>query len=376
MERGIRVTSELDDFLERAPGPVVGIAGSAGKTTTARLLGSILTGAGRRVHVVSRDAGSPLVEQIDACKPGDWIVAELDAALLAPARRSPAIAAVLNVVPPTDESVRSPLRLIEVFRNAVKYQGLDDVAVLGYDNPLTQRLAATCAGRVLFFSSRADVPEGAFLRDGWILLAGSGSPEAAGAVSARMIDGGVTPVLPIRDLPLRGEHNWENALAAVALAAVAGTPVATIAEVLRVDVLIPHHLELVRERAGVRYVDDAVATTARRVTQALRSFEEPIVLITASVLAGTTSEWRALTSEGARVVVRYGYSGLRQGDVVTGDGVGAVTRSVDTLSDAVRLAAGLALPGEIVLFAPGVPVGAGASVGAAGSAFKRFVGEL
>ncbi len=359
--RGIALTNDGDLTLRHCPAPLIGITGSAGKTTTTTLVGLMLQAAGFTVHV-GGNIGLPLIDRLGSFGPGDKAVMELSSFQLELFSRSPAIAALLNVTPNHLDRHPSMSHYAAAKANILRFQEPGDICVLNADDPYTRPWLLTGRCRVaegpgqaevcfplrascLGFSLVDSVEEGAFVCDDALIWRRSGQADLR--------------ICRISDIRLRGRHNVANVLAACCLAGAAGAGGAAMTSVATSFAGVEHRLEIVRERAGVLWVNDSIATTPERAIAALESFAEPIVL-----LAGGRDkhlpweEFAAIAGEKARHVVLFGEAaGLiaaaltAQGDVVANQGLG-VTRCSD-LEGAVAAAGRIARPGDVVLLSPG-----------------------
>ena len=151
LERGVPVTNDSQIFLEAAPCPVVGITGSAGKTTTTTLVGrmaqaavaSALAGGKPRQAWVGGNIGSPLIAILDEIAPQDLAIMELSSFQLELMTRSPQIAAVLNITPNHLDRHGSMAAYTAAKAHILAYQAPVDTAVLGRDDPGAWRAAET-----------------------------------------------------------------------------------------------------------------------------------------------------------------------------------------------------------------------------------------
>ena len=359
-KRGIELANDAQVFVERCAlrfastpkcVPVIGITGSAGKTTTTALTGEMLKAAGFKTWV-GGNIGNPLIADLASIEPGDKVVMELSSFQLEVMTTSPHIAAVLNITP--NHLDRHPS--LEAYRAAKKrildFQDYRDVAVLGYDDAETRKLAGDARGYVRFFSQSALVGRGAFVRQGNLVLRRDEEQVVCAA----------------RDLKLRGPHNVWNVLAACALASEAGAHVEAMAQVATSFAGVAHRLQRVRELRGVRYYDDSIATAPERLIAALRSFDEPIVLLCGGRDKHLPWEEAArLMVERVSHVVLFGemtelvkshISSLRRKSNVK-----SIVHEAGTLENAVEVAAQVAEPGDVVLLSPG---------GTSFDAFKDF----
>ena len=263
-ERGLRVIGELEFAYEQAKGTMIGITGTNGKTTTVTLLGEILKAAGHTAYV-SGNIGLPLSQTAAVSRPGDMLVTEISSFQLESVDTFHArAAAVLNVT--EDHLIRhyTMENYIAMKRRVFINQTAQDAAVLNADDPICVSMAEGLPGHVLWFSRKRDDLEGAFVRDGQIMT---------------RIDGEETVICPRDELYLPGDHNLENALAAVVIARFLGAGADRIASVLRTFQGVEHRIEFVRELDGVRYINDSKGTNADSTIKAIDTMRAPTVLI-------------------------------------------------------------------------------------------------
>jgi UDP-N-acetylmuramoylalanine--D-glutamate ligase len=290
--RGIPVWSEVELGYTLLPGArFVGITGTNGKTTTAELLGAIFREAGRDVAVAG-NVGTPLT----AVRRADWVVCELSSFQLEDVHAfSCEVAVLLNLEPDHLDRHGS----FEAYRDA--------------------KLRVFERARVKIV------------------------PRGLGLEGIEFSAGDDLPAEPL----LRGAHNRENAAAATAAARGAGIDDVHIAAALRTFPGVPHRLEVVGEREGVRYVNDSKATNVAAALRALAAYaDEPVHLILGGSPKG--EDFRPLAAAvglNVRSVHLIGAEAERLGELIAGDRDG-------TLEAAVAHAAELAAPGEVVLLSP------------------------
>ena len=342
--RGIPLSNDAQLFLERCPAPVVGITGSAGKTTTTALVGEMCRAA-EFTTWVGGNIGNPLIADLDRIRPTDRVVMELSSFQLEIMTVSPHVAAVLNITPNHLDRHKTMENYVAAKRNIVAYQKPEDYAVLGFDDARARALALETKAHVLFFSGGAEVDEGAYKTNGELVLRLGGTDAL---------------ICHADEVRLRGAHNILNVLAASAIAGLVGVGVESMREVVRTFTGVEHRLEEVREWRGVRWYDDSIATAPERVVAALRSFDEPIVL-----LAGGRDKnlpWDEFAREvvhRVRHLITFGEAGEMIAEVVEEAGrregkgeLEGITR-VERLEEAVEAAARVARPGDVVLLSPG-----------------------
>jgi len=348
--RGIPLSNDAQLFLERCPALVVGITGSSGKTTTTSLVGRMLQRGGFLTWV-GGNIGRPLVDQLREIKEDDRVVIELSSFQLELMSVSPDVAAVLNVTPNHLDRHKTMAIYTAAKQRILDFQGVNDLAVLSKDDAGSRNLAPAVRGRLAFFSahhgsgSGLDTETGAFLKDKVVTLRLSGQE---------------SPVCRTDEIKLLGQHNLLNVLAACVLAGIVGVSVDVMREVVTTFAGVVHRLQLVRTLNGVRYYDDSMATAPERTVAALRAFEAPVVLLAGGRdKALPWDEMARVTLKRARHVVAFGEAaGLVERvikDAWHGEPAGsleAITR-VETLDEAVDVAARVARPGDVVLLSPG-----------------------
>ncbi|HLF02065.1 MAG TPA: UDP-N-acetylmuramoyl-L-alanine--D-glutamate ligase, partial [Anaerolineales bacterium] len=238
--RGIAVSNDSQIFLDAAPCAVVGITGSAGKTTTTTLTGKMIAAneASGRTTWVGGNIGNPLIADLDRMTASDVAVMELSSFQLEIMTTSPQIAGVLNITPNHLDRHGTMDVYIDAKSQIIRYQRRDGIAVLGRDDNNARALGAVAPGRLWWFSASEVVAAGAFVRESEIVLRDGIREQAVCAVS---------------EIKLRGEHNVLNVLAACALSGAVGTPPEAMREAIAGFTGVAHRLELVRERNGVKW---------------------------------------------------------------------------------------------------------------------------
>lgn len=329
---GVPVHSEIDLGARALNGTrLIAITGTNGKSTTTALVAHLLTSAGVPCPAVG-NIGRPLIELALLPAPPAWAAVEVSSFQLhdSPELR-PAVGVLTNLAPdhldryPSTDAYYADKRLL--FRNA----GAESVWVLNGDDPAVLALADGVAGRQRMWRLGATA-DAWYDRDGDTL----------------MID--AAPVLPRADLPLLGDHNVHNALAAALAARAAGIEPGTIADGLRSFRGLPHRLEWIREVAGVVFINDSKATNVASAAVALRAMDRPYVAILGGRHKGEPyTVLGPLLGERCRGIVAYGEAAaLVHADLAS---VAAVT-VVPVFGDAVAAATRAARPGDAVLLTP------------------------
>ena len=331
--RGADVVSEVELFLRLTRARILGVTGTKGKTTTASLVAAILERAGVPC-VLGGNIGTPLIERADDLGPEVWAVLELSELQLPTISRGADVAIYTNV----SEDHLDRHGTVEAYR-AVKARLAELTApagrvVLNNDDPGTRDLGERLPGASVAWYGLSEPRRGrteAWVDDGWVLLSGE-------------------RLLEVRSVPLPGSHMLSDVLAAALGASLAGAASDAIAAAIAAFGGVPHRLELVAERGGVRWVNDSQATIPVAAIAALDAFDAPIVLITGGKDKGLHyAVFADAIAARCRSVVLIGETGDELATLI--DGRVAVDRASD-MASAVSLAARSAQPGDVVLLAP------------------------
>jgi UDP-N-acetylmuramoylalanine--D-glutamate ligase len=367
--RGVPVDSEMNLFMRLCRGTIIGITGSNGKTTTTSLLGAILRAAHPRTQV-GGNIGRSLLPQVAAIEPGDPIVLELSSfqlEALTTLRRSPHIGLLLNVSPNHLDRHGSMEAYLAAKRQIFADQGPEDIAILNADDPQLQPLLSDLRSQPRFFSCEHAVADGSYLAGHRLVVAHAGT---------------VSEVCRVEDILLLGRHNVANVLAAVTAADAWGVPAAVMRQVIRTFPGVEHRLERVRERHGVSFYNDAIATSPTATLAALEAIHQPIWLI-----AGGYDKGIAFHVLGEAIVQRV------NGVFLIGATAQAIAQAVESarrpgsdlptitfcrdLREAVHAASGAASAGEVVLLSPAcASYDQFRNFVERGRLFKQFVSEL
>lgn len=343
---GIPLSNDSQLFLESCPARVIGVTGSAGKTTTTALIGRMAAAQYRTREGrawTGGNIGRPLLLDLPDISEDDLVTMELSSFQLELMTCSPEIALVLNLTPNHLDRHKTMKAYKEAKAHILQFQQAGDVAILGRDDPGAWSLRGRVRGRLLAYSLEplADM-DGAYVEDGriWVRLGGAAQP-----------------VLAVETIKLRGGHNLSNAVAACLAAAAAGVSLEAIRTGVRGFTGVPHRLEFVRSVEGVDFYNDSIATSPERAVAAVRAFEGPIVL-----LAGGRdkdlpwSPFVEIVCRRVRRLILFGEAAQKVRTAVEAYhgpcGLEAVEQ-VQEFDAAFRAAVRAAKPGDVVLLAPG-----------------------
>jgi len=348
IKQGKLITNDSQIFLENTPCTTVGITGSAGKTTTTTLVGRMAEAASNQLNPkyrkiwVGGNIGFPLIAYIDDMKANDLAVLELSSFQLEIMTRAPHVAAILNVTPNHLDRHGSMAAYTAAKARILEFQTKDDITILGQDDPGAWNLVDKVRGKLITFGfDDPGVGEfGAFSQDG----------------SVFMRDGEQSRLLVNKDtIALRGKHNLLNVVAACAIAKGAGLPDGCMQTGVEGFKGVAHRLEYVRTVRGAAWYNDSIATAPERTMAAIRSFDEPLIL-----LAGGRDkdlpwdEFARLVKDRVRHLILFGEAAEKISQSMAQTTKNLVTISRCTgLEDAVHNAACVTQPGDVVLLSPG-----------------------
>jgi UDP-N-acetylmuramoylalanine--D-glutamate ligase len=335
---GAEVIGEVELASRFLQGRIVAITGSNGKTTTTTLSGESLKNAGVPTQV-GGNIGTPLISLVESSRDDGWTVAELSSFQLETIKDfHPAVAAVLNVTPNHMDRYESLTDYAAAKHRIFMNQDAGDLAILNADDEIVSSWANGLRAHVVQFSVKQELDEGLFLRGSEIV--------------SRTKDG--EKVLLQRDeMKLRGLHNVENVLAALAAGLACGATPDSMRKTMKSFEPVEHRLEFVSELNGVKFYNDSKATSVDATVKALEAFaDEPgkIVLILGG--RGKKAPYLPLAQlirDKARKLVLIG----EDAQTIAGElGEFATTEFAGDMKDAVKLSFQTAQPGDIVLLAP------------------------
>ena len=263
-EMGIYVTGELELAWQLSRGTLVAVTGTNGKTTTVSLLGEIFRNAGRVTHVVG-NIGYPFSLAAMVSRKEDVHVCEVSSFQMETADTfHPHVALLTNITEDHLNRHGTMEVYTEMKMRIFRRQTPEDWAVFNADDPALEGLEKQVRSRVLKFSRKKTVREGAFVRDGEVII---------------RIGGEEKTVCRTEEIRIPGPHNLENALGAVCCAAVMKVPVPVIRHSLRTFPGVEHRIESVRILDGVEYFNDSKGTNVDSTLKAVETMTRPTVLI-------------------------------------------------------------------------------------------------
>ncbi len=346
--RGVKVISELELAAQFFRSPLLAVTGTNGKSTTVTLIGKFFAESGKRAFV-GGNLGTALSEaavedlragQTGKPSPFDYLVVEVSSFQLETIDRfHPWIAGLLNVTVDHQDRYESLDEYVAAKQRIFENQIASDFAIFNLDDERVAALRHQVHATRLGFTSRATI--GAELHGGTYL---------DGDRIVTTVTGVRQEICHRSEIRIIGNHNVENVMAATTYAVLCGCSLDSIRRVLATFPGLEHALEIVRERRGVRFVNDSKGTNVDATLKALESIDQPIWLIAGGRdKGGNFSRLAQAVSRRVRRVILIGEAAplLRQ----AWEGVATMTEAA-TLREAVDLAAQEALPGDVVLLSP------------------------
>jgi UDP-N-acetylmuramoylalanine--D-glutamate ligase len=314
-DRGVTVIGEVELAAPYLLGPVIGITGSNGKTTTTALTHHILHSAGKPVQV-GGNIGTPVIAMTATSDPDQWNVLELSSFQLETVSTFRAhVGVCLNVTQNHLDRHHTFEAYAAAKSNLFRAQQKDDYAVLNADDPVCRSFAAITRAQRVWFTGRH-----------------------------------ITHLMPVEAIPIPGMHNAENIMAAAAAAEIAGVAKPEIVAAIKTFQAVEHRLEFVAEIGGVRFYNDSKATSVDATTKALEAFPGGLWVILGGKDKGSDyTALRDLLQRKAHAALLIGAAAEKIATDITG--AVALVRA-GTLDEAVAHAWQNARPGDTVLLAP------------------------
>jgi UDP-N-acetylmuramoylalanine--D-glutamate ligase len=341
VRRGIEVIGEIELGYRYSKARFICVSGTNGKTTSTALTGEMFKKGGFNTFVLG-NIGIPITEKAMETRPGDVIVAEVAALQLESIKDFHAnSAAMLNITEDhlnrfqesMDNYIAAKCRIFE-------NQTENDIAVLNYDDPTVRDMARLTRAKMLYFSSKKQLDEGAYLADGMIKWRFGGKER---------------DVIKASELRIPGMHNLENALACTALSIGSGVSVEAAAEALREFPGVEHRIEFVLEHEGVGYINDSKGTNPDSTIKAVEAMTRPTILLLGVGEYDKHSDFLPLFNAFRGKVKAVLASGINVPAIKAAAdkaGYGQVIECGGDLLKMVKLAKSMAVPGDAVLLSP------------------------
>lgn len=335
-EHGIQVIGEVELAYAFGKGDVLAITGTNGKTTTTSLLGEIMKCHQEEVFVVG-NIGNPYTVAAGQMTERSVAVAEMSSFQLESIETfRPKVSAILNFTPDHLNRHHTMEAYVEAKKQIAKNQTAEDYCVLNYEDERTKAFGEEVKAQVLYFSSAHKLERGIYLDDGKMIYK---NPEEV-------------IVCHVDELQILGIHNYENVMAAVAMAAVYGVPMDTIRKAILAFKGVEHRIEYVTEKDGVVYYNDSKGTNPDAAIKGIQAMNRKTVLIGGGYDKNSEyTEWIQAFDGKVKQLILIGATREKIAQDAEKCGFHDYVFA-DTFEEAVLLAAKTAKSGEAVLLSP------------------------
>ena len=335
-DMGIPIWGEVELAYTYGKGDVLAITGTNGKTTTTALLGEIMKNYKESVFVVG-NIGNPYTAAALEMREDSVAVAEMSSFQLETIHEfRPKVSAILNITPDHLNRHHTMEAYIKAKEDIAKNQTKEDTCVLNYEDEVTRKIGENVKANVLYFSSQRKLDRGIYLDDGNIIL----------RQDEEIL------VCNVNELKLLGTHNYENVMAAVAMAAAYGTPMEVIRRTIKEFAGVEHRIEFVREKDGVAYYNDSKGTNPDAAIKGIQAMNRPTVLIGGGYDKDSEYEdWIQAFDGKVKLLVLVGATKEKIAEAA--ERVGFVSYVMaDSFEEAVEKCIEAAEPGDAVLLSP------------------------
>lgn len=335
-DMGIPIWGEVELAYTYGKGDVLAITGTNGKTTTTALLGEIMKNYKESVFVVG-NIGNPYTAAALEMREDSVAVAEMSSFQLETIHEfRPKVSAILNITPDHLNRHHTMEAYIKAKEDIAKNQTKEDTCVLNYEDEVTRKIGENVKANVLYFSSQRKLDRGIYLDDGNIIL----------RQDEEIL------VCNVNELKLLGTHNYENVMAAVAMAAAYGTPMEVIRRTIKEFAGVEHRIEFVREKDDVAYYNDSKGTNPDAAIKGIQAMNRPTVLIGGGYDKDSEyEEWIQAFDGKVKLLVLVGATKEKIAEAA--ERVGFVSYVMaDSFEEAVEKCIEAAEPGDAVLLSP------------------------
>ena len=361
-QRGIPVWGEIELAYACGKGNVVAITGTNGKTTTTTLTGQIMKAYYSSVFVVG-NIGTPYTEAALSTKEDSVVVAEISSFQLeTTVNFAPEVSAILNITPDHLNRHHTMACYVSVKESIAARQTKNQTCVLNYEDPYTRDFGRRCPAKVVYFSSKRELPEGIYLKGEDIWLSGDGKKER---------------LLNVHEIKLVGICNVENVMAAIAISLSMKVPMDIILETVRGFKAVEHRIEFVAAKNGVDYYNDSKGTNPDAAIQGIRAMTKPTVLIGGGYdKQSEYDEWIEAFEGKVKALVLIGQTREKIAECAKRHGVKKIVLA-DTFAEAFAICVDTAEPGDAVLLSPACASwGMFPNYEARGKLFKELVEKI
>ena len=340
VKNGKELTSEIEIAFRYYKGKTIAITGTNGKTTVTALTGFIFKLCNYESYTAG-NIGTPFSSVARVASSIGICALEVSSFQLEHVNLfKPVISVILNITPDHLDRYVSFDEYANAKYNITKNQSENDIIILNYDDLKLKELIPNKGVKKLYFSLTNEVPIGAFLKNNKIFL------KIENSEGIEFIE-----VIDVKDIFIIGSHNYANAMVAMLIAYSMKVPFEIICKGLKEFKGVSHRLEQVRKLKGVKYVNDSKATNVDATEVALKSFEEPIILIAGGISKKNNYDSIIeLIKSRVKAVVLIGIASDEMN--LAFEGITKIVKAGNELENALRIAQNIAEDGDVVLLSP------------------------
>ncbi len=335
-DKGILISGEIELAYVCGKGDVLAITGTNGKTTTTALLGEIMKCYKDSVYVVG-NIGNPYTTVALDMNEDSVAVAEVSSFQLETIHEfRPKVSAILNITPDHLNRHHTMEAYIEAKEDIAKNQTAEDTCVLNYEDEVTRKFGEKVAAKTFYFSSQRKLEKGIYLENGNMIY-----KEEKEVV-----------VCHVSELQLLGVHNYENVMAAVAMAVAYGVPMDIIRQAIKAFKGVAHRIEFVAEKGGVAYYNDSKGTNPDAAIKGIQAMNRPTILIGGGYDKDSEyDEWIDSFDGKVKLFVLLGATKEKIAKTAKAHGFDKIAMA-DTFEEAVQISVNAAEEGDAVLLSP------------------------
>lgn len=331
-EKGIPVITEVELAYQISDAPFIAITGTNGKTTTTTLVYEMLK-LGNKHPLIAGNIGTVASSVAEDATEENTIVIELSSfQLMGIELFNPKIAILTNLYDAHLDYHGTRKEYFAAKANITKNQTELEYFIFNADQEETMEIARTSKAKIIPFSTKKELSEGAYIRDKWLYF-------------------NKERVIPIEKIALPGVHNLENILSAMAAAKLSGVDNRAIQEVLKTFTGVRHRLQYVANVNGRKFYNDSKATNSLATIKALSAFEAPVVLLAGGLDRGNEFDELIPYLKHVKALITFGQTASKLEQVGSEAGIKTIQR-VDNVDKAVPVAYSFSEPGDIILLSP------------------------
>lgn len=335
----INIIGEVELAYKLSKNPTfVGITGTNGKTTTTSLVGEIFKKASKDSYIVG-NIGNPVIDTVDLTDENSFLITELSSFQLESIEDfKPRVSTIINITEDHLNRHHTMENYINAKANIFKNQDANDFCILNYDDEIVRELGNKTNAKVLYFSQKEKVSQGAYLDDNNNIVIKVNDKEIK--------------LLNKDELSLPGNHNLENCMAAILMSYVLGIDLEIIKDTLKTFKSVEHRLEFVTDKDGIMFVNDSKGTNPDSTIKAITSYDKPIVLIAGGKdKQSDFTEMISYATKNVKAIVLLGETADKIEQTAKLQGMNNIFR-VSDMKEAVKTAYKLAQSGDVVLLSP------------------------